>query len=587
MVVGVFMCVFLVGMLYYVVGIGDAILYAERAQDSADAGALSAAVMHARGMNFVVLLNLVMAALVTVLLALKLLLTLITIAIVVLTLISALGVSAAATAPLITGLNELRVVVDRTHESVKGVVFPMLRTLRSFAKVVRVVTPQVAQIDVVAEVVRHYSPPARFGFVLPQRTTLPLADDAFDALCREAGKNISNLALFPLDSIGLGAARDKVAEAAGSLSQSLASYFCSGGSGSPPSYTTKLERAYPMSPAMQRCMEESEHGGDAREACEQADQDRERAQPDGAGNCRPGADCTDTGPYGRMVRLAREQCNPARTLGLKAFVWQQALAREELTWDGHRWRRGEVRYDGHQIVSSYRVPCGTGGSVGTDFNEQVKEDGVRVPLCTEAVQLPLFAGREGEKRTLEYQAVTELLSCKQTIKKTFEMKGVEPVRGNTSDMAPQRVEPELMLGAEDFQLRVVSVRQEFASVAGRAMRIATWNQCRGADCGRSTLGSISTLTRFSVAQAEYYFEGKALPEEWMWTMSWRGRLVRFRLPDLSQKKQRGGGSDPDVARHGGIEPARSDQQACERQAQSADCRDTSGALGRLEALILH
>ena len=64
--------VFGVAMLYYAIGIGQTVLRREHMQDAADGAALTAAVVHARSMNFVVLLNIIMAALIAVLVALKL-----------------------------------------------------------------------------------------------------------------------------------------------------------------------------------------------------------------------------------------------------------------------------------------------------------------------------------------------------------------------------------------------------------------------------------------------------------------------------------------------------------------------------------
>ena len=81
MLIGLLMAVFLVGILYHVVGIGDAVLHRERMQDAADAAAFSGAVLHARGMNLVVLINIIMAALLAILVALKLLQSLLHIAI--------------------------------------------------------------------------------------------------------------------------------------------------------------------------------------------------------------------------------------------------------------------------------------------------------------------------------------------------------------------------------------------------------------------------------------------------------------------------------------------------------------------------
>src|SRR4051812_41998505 len=71
MVMGIFMCCIIVGALWYVAGIGDAIVLRERSQEIADAGAFSGATLHARGMNLIVLLNLVMACILGIRVALK------------------------------------------------------------------------------------------------------------------------------------------------------------------------------------------------------------------------------------------------------------------------------------------------------------------------------------------------------------------------------------------------------------------------------------------------------------------------------------------------------------------------------------
>lgn len=63
MLAGLFMSVFLVGMLYYFLGVADAIALQERLQASADANAFEASVTMARALNFVALLNSVMMTL--------------------------------------------------------------------------------------------------------------------------------------------------------------------------------------------------------------------------------------------------------------------------------------------------------------------------------------------------------------------------------------------------------------------------------------------------------------------------------------------------------------------------------------------
>ncbi|MBV9948540.1 MAG: hypothetical protein JOZ69_16945, partial [Myxococcales bacterium] len=62
MVMGIFMCVFLVGALWYIAGVGEALVFRDRLQDASDAVAFSTAVLEARGMNILVMINLLMAA---------------------------------------------------------------------------------------------------------------------------------------------------------------------------------------------------------------------------------------------------------------------------------------------------------------------------------------------------------------------------------------------------------------------------------------------------------------------------------------------------------------------------------------------
>jgi hypothetical protein len=70
-VMTIFASAFLIGAMWYLLGIGDALLYKERMQDGADAIAFAPAVVHARGMNLIALLNITMAAVLSVLVAVK------------------------------------------------------------------------------------------------------------------------------------------------------------------------------------------------------------------------------------------------------------------------------------------------------------------------------------------------------------------------------------------------------------------------------------------------------------------------------------------------------------------------------------
>lgn len=71
LVAGIFMAALLAGSLFFLAGIGRALVQREGLQDGADAVAFTAAVYHARGMNLVALLNVLPAGLILVLIGVK------------------------------------------------------------------------------------------------------------------------------------------------------------------------------------------------------------------------------------------------------------------------------------------------------------------------------------------------------------------------------------------------------------------------------------------------------------------------------------------------------------------------------------
>lgn len=71
LVIAIPMGAVLVGMLWYLATVGDAVLYRERLQDAADATAFENAVLHARGMNAIAMMNMLMAMLLSVVVALR------------------------------------------------------------------------------------------------------------------------------------------------------------------------------------------------------------------------------------------------------------------------------------------------------------------------------------------------------------------------------------------------------------------------------------------------------------------------------------------------------------------------------------
>jgi hypothetical protein len=71
MLIGIVMGCLMVGSLWYLIAVGNAILHQERLQDAADALAFQSAIWHARGMNLLALINMLMAAILIVIVALR------------------------------------------------------------------------------------------------------------------------------------------------------------------------------------------------------------------------------------------------------------------------------------------------------------------------------------------------------------------------------------------------------------------------------------------------------------------------------------------------------------------------------------
>jgi len=107
MVMGLFMATMLIGGMWYMKGIGDAIVFRDRMQESADHVVFSSAAVHARGMNLISIINIVMYVL--------------TIIHVVLAVLKYAAIACAATiagapvcAPIASGLKTAQTIYDNT-----------------------------------------------------------------------------------------------------------------------------------------------------------------------------------------------------------------------------------------------------------------------------------------------------------------------------------------------------------------------------------------------------------------------------------------------------------------------------------------
>lgn len=267
LVAAVFMAAFLVGCLWYVMGVGDAILYRQRMQDGADAVAYAGAVYHARGMNIIAMLNLVMAAILAVLVWLKMAQVLLWALMGILAGLCFFGGWACAAIPVVKNVEtQVQNAIDR----VEPIVDKWLKALSKLQKYVARTTPYIAGGRSLL-VSGQYEPTVEFGLgvstsMKPQseRLGLPVQEEEFEVLCEKAGYIAANISPLGLLSAAGVPGADLVASMVGSLVSTFPGYFCDadGGGGSTDFKEQMAENA------LKQCKE-------AKKAADAADEDND------------------------------------------------------------------------------------------------------------------------------------------------------------------------------------------------------------------------------------------------------------------------------------------------------------------------
>src|SRR5690606_10016571 len=184
----IFMCTGVVGMLWYLAGIGDALQFRERLQGSADAVAFSSAVLHARGMNLIVMLNMIMACILAIRVIMKMIIAALVIVGTILAAIlptMGLGLALLKGAETINGFeNSSRPVIDQT-----------LRALSAVQTGIKYVVPP-ASIIGARQVGERYRPvqedTVAMGFHMIS-SGLPVENSSTGRLCEMAGEAVGTL----------------------------------------------------------------------------------------------------------------------------------------------------------------------------------------------------------------------------------------------------------------------------------------------------------------------------------------------------------------------------------------------------------
>ncbi len=156
MVMGIFMCAILTGALWYVAGIGDAIVFRERMQEAADSVAFSAAIIQARGMNIIVMINLIMACILAIRVAINMIKLVLTVLAAVFWAIAAIPFCEWAAAPA-AALTEGAEDMQTLDNEVSPYINDALEALNDAWKGISYATPAAAVAGAV-EMETKYSP---------------------------------------------------------------------------------------------------------------------------------------------------------------------------------------------------------------------------------------------------------------------------------------------------------------------------------------------------------------------------------------------------------------------------------------------
>ena len=226
LVMGIFMCACMVSILWYLAGLGDAIVFRERMGEAADATAFTAAVLHARGMNLLVMINLIMACILALRVALK-------VAYVVLNVL-------AIAFSWVPGVGEALEGAAQFVEGVSSAADPAITAALEGLTAVEGIIPHVVPPAAIAgsvQVSLKYNPLVKEAAAANPVTTLEgLPVEAGDpgVLCFQAGKAVVDIifAIIPhVDKI-----KSIVGGAFGDLVAAGGDYFCElgGGTSGPP-----------------------------------------------------------------------------------------------------------------------------------------------------------------------------------------------------------------------------------------------------------------------------------------------------------------------------------------------------------------
>lgn len=526
--IAAFMGIFLAGTLFYVIGIADAAIQRSSMQDAADATSFAAAVVHAKGMNAIVLCNLVMAAALAVLVALRLITTVALAAVVLATALSFLNpVAAGAIGPA----SATAQWAEKTFNNVKPYVERILEAVNGVATGISRVMPAAGVVRATEATSAHRGPRVTFGTVIPESLTLPVEDGDPALLCRKAGRMAGTVA-----TLGLGVINDvaPLRAPAVALIEELAAaapgWFCGTEGGEARRHTQEQEVALPRLAVDEACLDTNDEV-----ACRRMADELDRARPDReSGKCM--RDCNVGDPYFERAVAARTQCRPGRGKRLVKFHFQvQRVTRTYLRARGG-WQPSEEPATVHweRLQESSSAPCETaaGAPRHRRWQAQAGDPTDPAPLCQVKAPTTTVArgpkGRPDEtRRRVTSVEVTHILACVEAKEVDVTPDGYgsgSESKSSGPSQKPKALVQDVVHGGAPLQLRSIVLGAAVDKLPERVMKAASRGRISEA------WGHARELGRAAVAQSEYHFDGE-LDEDAMWHTAWTARITRFQLPE--------------------------------------------------------
>ncbi len=592
MIVGIFMMLVVVSMLYILIGTAKTLLAREGMQDAADASAFSAAVFMARGMNLIALINLLMALLLALLVAVRLTQTFFAMSAAALYSVSwYFGISA----PAATACKQASDSLGKVYKNFKDPVLQALEVMHQVQEATSVAMPFVAAGAGIYEVAAHH-PPAVGAFALPAPQSLPIEADKFEVLCGKATERattgtvdvfVGGFALL-LDKAPpplVNSALAPVRKAAETVGESMSQFLCGDGSQSPPKASFTVENSYPKYTPLTAC-EEDPHGA----RCQRAEFDLRKASPDDEGLCQVGADCEWDGLYESQARRARKDCDPSGGGKVKDFDWQHVTIEAIFRFSGGTWREVSQEVVESELVKD--APWSPCGRFGTLNNEEYNlSSGSRhrdfpEPVCTDKnIRTPQkHRPREGDEERIPFKAALRIFGCtiEEEDNSVTAAEKDDALGGEDNEKrSSHKMQEDVELGSETFQVRALSFGPEVGP--GSAMdgvRVSLFGQQEKETS--ELLGDLNTINRFGFAQAEYYFDhnGSTPKEDWLWEMNWKARLKRVRLPSKEEQDKEEERQDKNqsatqdkLARFGIPDQQSTAEQACSKVSKQCPSSD--------------